>query len=139
MKDNLGIGVMINMLCSNEETVNAVKASAGKTIAALSLEEGNVLKFVFSDGSKLDVWDDGQSCCEHRYMATGDRLSDYVGAVLEGFEIKSAPCEEDQYGEHEVQFMDVRTSKGVFQMANHNEHNGYYGGFYMKAAFSEGQ
>ena len=30
---------------------------------------------------------------------------------------------------HEVQFLEVKTSKGSFTMSSHNEHNGYYGGF----------
>ena len=34
---------------------------------------------------------------------------------------------------HEIQFLDVKTDKGIFQMANNNEHNGYYGGFLIEA------
>ena len=34
---------------------------------------------------------------------------------------------------HEIQFLDVKTSKGVFQISNHNVHNGYYGGFWVIA------
>ena len=44
-------------------------------------------------------------------------------------EIREAPNEPDEYGDHEVQFLLVNTSIGTFTVASHNEHNGYYGGF----------
>ena len=66
-------------------------------------------------------------------MRTDDDLSDYQGSTLLDFELKDALNMEDKYGDHEVQFLDVKTSNGVFQMANHNEHNGYYGGFWIVA------
>jgi hypothetical protein len=129
-----GIGVMIGLLGGNEETVNAIKSSLGKKIKNVQLEADDTLKFEFQDGSSLNIRDDGQSCCEHRYMTTDDDLSEYSGATLLDFELKNAPDQEDEWGEvHEVQFLDVKTDKGVFQMANHNEHNGYYGGFWIVA------
>jgi hypothetical protein len=128
----IGLGVMIQSLGGNETTVNAVKTSRGKIIQKVSLD-GNELVFKFTDGTGLLMFDDGQSCCETRYMATSDNLEEYAGSTLLDFELKTAPSEETEYGDHEIQFLDVKTSKGVFQMANHNEHNGYYGGFYIKA------
>lgn len=130
---NLGMGAMIGLLTGNEETVNAIKSSIGKAIRRVELID-NALRFEFEDGSKLSVWDGGQSCCEERYMVTADRLDDFIGATLLGFELKEAPPESTTYGDHEVQFLDVQTSRGVFQCANHNEHNGYYGGFWIKAS-----
>lgn len=38
---------------------------------------------------------------------------------------------------HEVQFLHVKTSKGSFAVSNHNEHNGYYGGFNVEASLEE--
>jgi len=97
------------------------------------LLDGDALNFEFEDETKLKVWDGGQSCCENRYMATSDDLTEYSGAKLLDFELKNAPNVADEYGDHEVQFLDVKTDKGTFQMANHNEHNGYYGGFWIVA------
>lgn len=109
-------------------------AALGKTITALRLDdEMNELRFEFSDGTKLTLFDNGQSCCEHRYMRTDDNLDEYVGAQLMGAEIKDAPCVDDRYGVHEIQFLEVQTDRGVFTMASHNEHNGYYGGFCLVA------
>jgi len=131
---NQGMGVMLGMLGGNEETVTSIKACLNRTIEKVWLdEEENALKFKFTDGFGLKLWDGGQSCCEHRYMVSDDDLSEYDGAILLDLELKDAPEQEYEYGTHEVQFLDVKTDKGVFQMANHNEHNGYYGGFWIQA------
>jgi hypothetical protein len=129
-----GMGVMLGILGGNEETVNTVKSSLNKTIEKVWLdEETDRLNFKFTDCSGMCLFDNGQSCCESRYMATADDLTEYADAKLLDVELKDAPDQEDEYGTHEVQFLDVKTDKGVFQMANHNEHNGYYGGFWLVA------
>lgn len=130
------IGVMNGMLGGNAESVAAFAGAVGKTIAALRLGDDDALHFEFSDGSKMKLSDEGQSCCESRYMRTDDSLSEYVGAKLLGAEIKEAPDvqEDDDWNVHEVQFLEVQTDRGVFTMASHNEHNGYYGGFWIVAA-----
>lgn len=130
---------MINMLGGNEETVKIVNESVGKRIRKVWLDDGDgndlcLLRFEFDDDSTMSLYDGGQSCCEHRYMRTDDDLNEFCGAILTDLEIKDAPDQEDEWGEvHEVQFLDVKTDKGTFQMANHNEHNGYYGGFWIQA------
>lgn len=132
---HLGLGVMLGMLGGNADSVAAFTGAVGKTIAALRLGDDDALHFEFSDGSKMKLSDEGQSCCENRYMRTDDNLAEYVGAKLLGAEIKEAPNVEDEYDEeHEVQFLEVQTDRGVFTMASHNEHNGYYGGFLIRAA-----
>lgn len=126
-----GMGVMIGMLGGNEETVDAFKAAVGKEIASLEMKDDE-LHVGFTDGTAIRIYDDGQSCCESRYMRTDADLSYFVGGTLTGAEVRPAPSIEGEYGEfHEIQFLDVGTSKGVFQMATHNEHNGYYGGFWL--------
>lgn len=109
----------------------AWETAVNKPISACSLSD-NALHFVMEDGTKIKLSDEGQSCCEHRYMMTDDDLSYHVGAVLLDAEIKDAPSIEAEYDEHEVQFLEVKTSKGVISCANHNEHNGYYGGFCVR-------
>lgn len=135
MNTNLGMGVMLGMLGGNEKTVEAVKSSLGKVIKKVWLNDADsYLNFQFTDETKLSIWDGGQSCCESRYMRTDDDLKEFAGATLLDFELKDAPNISDGYVDHEVQFLDVKTDKGVFQMANHNEHNGYYGGFWIQAS-----
>src|SRR5699024_7999253 len=121
----LGITPMLKSLIGNEETVEAIKSSLNKTIEKVWLDKGkDCLKFRFEDETQIKVWDGGQCCCEHRYMVTDDELSYYSGSKLLDMELKDAPEMEDEWGVHEVQFLDIKTDKGIFQMANHNEHNG---------------
>jgi hypothetical protein len=133
---NLGMGVMLNMLGGNFSTVQAINKSIGKIIERVRVED-NKLLIRFSDGITISVWDDGQSCCEDRYMKTDDDLDEFVGATLISYELKSAPNVVDEWVEHEIQFLDVNTSNGTFQIVNHNEHNGYYGGFAVCAEILE--
>ena len=128
----LGMGVMLGFLGGNEESVKALKSCFGKEISGLTLGSDDALHFTFSDGSKVAALDDGQSCCESRYMRTDDNLEDFIGAIFVAAELKDAPDMEDEYGDHEVQFLEIMTSKGALTMASHNEHNGYYGGFNIK-------
>jgi hypothetical protein len=138
---NMGLGVMLGMLSGNKDTIEALKASVGKEIIALELvtEPENEWKedellFTFADESQLGIWDGGRSCCESRYMTTDDTLQDFVGATFDKVELRDAETQKDEYGDpHEIQFLLVTTRKGVFTVETHNEHNGYYGGFYVKA------
>lgn len=123
---------MLKYLGGNKESVAAYHAAMGKEIASVTLGNDDALHFVFTDGFKLKVSDEGQSCCESRYMRTDDDLASFVGAKLTGMELKDAPNMPYEDGDHEVQFLEVQTDRGVFTMANHNEHNGYYGGFAVR-------
>lgn len=111
-------------------------SAINKTIASVELDaEHDKLKFAFSDGTRINLFDDGQYCCEMRYMRTDDDLAYFVVAKLLGAEVKDAArIKMGEYGdEHEIQFLVVTTDRGSFSMANHNEHNGYYGGFSIVA------
>lgn len=131
----LGMGVLLGQMGGNADSVEAFTRGIGKTITALTLDEDTGLHFVFDDGYKMKLFDDGQSCCETRYMTTDDKLADFVGSQLVGAEVKDAPDRVTEYGEpHEVAFLTVTTSIGVFTCETHNEHNGYYGGFLVRAA-----
>lgn len=110
----------------------------GQPIGSIKLEDDK-LTLAFGWRGSLVLEDVGQSCCENRYMTTDDKLDEFLGATFLGFEIKDAPNEkaESEHGwssnEHEVQFLEVKTSKGSFTVKSHNEHNGYYGGFDIEA------
>ena len=131
---DLGLGVMINMLGGNEESVKAFQRGINHVISALELKD-DALHFTFDDGYRMKLSDEGQSCCESRYMRTDDDLSQYIGSMLVSAEVAPGPdTENDDYGVHEVSFLRVTTSKGVFVMSSHNEHNGYYGGFWIVAS-----
>lgn len=128
------MGVMINMLMGNDETVAAVQASIGKKITAVTLDD-NTLSIELDGSFVLKMWDNGQSCCEHRYMNSDADLASHVGETFTGAAIKNGPDVDHEYDTHEVQFLEIQTDKGSFDVVNHNEHNGYYGGFSIAATF----
>lgn len=138
----LGVGAMIQMLSSNEDSVNAFQTALGKVIKRVWLDddakEDGALCFEFDDNSGLLLFDCARSCCESRYMHTDDDLAPFVGATFLGVEIRDGPVEveDDWGGTKETQFMDVKTSKGMFQVCTYNEHNGYYGGILIQAESS---
>lgn len=125
---------MLQNMMGNAESVAAYKAAEGKTISYLGVDD-DALTIRFEDGTNLRFHDEGQSCCETRYMRSDDSGSDHVGATFIGAELADARSQEDEYGEcHEVQFLRVTTSVGVFVASSHNEHNGYYGGFCIRCS-----
>jgi len=137
---NLGIGVMLRTLGGNKESAEAFGGAIGKEIAALEIRDGegwgatNALYITFTDGNAIKLYDDGQSCCESRYMHTDDKLDDFVGATLLDAEVRDGGEEPAEYGDvKESQFLVITTSIGQFTVVNYNEHNGYYGGFAIVA------
>jgi len=127
---NLGIGAMLGWLSGNEETVKAHLKAQGKIISEIQFSE-KALILKFGDETGIKIWDDGQSCCEYRYMTTNDDLPYFVGSKFLNAELRNAPEYEDDCGVHEVQFLLINTDKGTFTIESHNEHNGYYGGFWI--------
>lgn len=105
----------------------------GKKIIDMRLD-ANTLKIDLAGGLTIELFDDGQDCCESRYMTCdGDELSYFTGAELRGFSLRSADVDVSSYDVHEIEFLVVNTDRGEQVFANHNEHNGYYGGFAIKA------
>lgn len=129
----LGLGVMINMLSGNQESRIAMQAAIGKKIKSLELKD-NELIIRFMEGNGIILRDDGQSCCERRYMVIDDDLNSFKGSTIQGVEVRDAPSEGGEDDVHEVQFLVVITDNGNITAANHNEHNGYYGGFSITAS-----
>ncbi|NJK88113.1 MAG: hypothetical protein HC923_01110 [Myxococcales bacterium] len=126
-----GFGVMIDRLCGHHKKDAARLTDAiGKVIQKVWTDD-HALILEFEDGSGLGFSDEGQSCCEARYMSTDDDLAYFAGSTLQGAELREGP---DMPGreEHNTQFLLVATSKGVFTVVNHVEHNGYYGGFAIR-------
>lgn len=132
MSDHLGVGVMLGMPSGNESSVKAFKGAMGKSIVSLELVADVGLVFAFDDGSKIKLFDNDQSCCEDRYMTTDDQLDYFVGGKLLTAEVREGSTAEGEWGDkHEIAFLVVTTTKGVFTVETHNEHNGYYGGFWV--------
>lgn len=130
---------MLNMLMGNEETVSAITQSLNKKIIEVK-QDWDYLFFKFEDNTTLKIWDDGQSCCEHRYMVCDDDLTAFAGAIFKNIEVldvEGVPPKDDYDEPHEIQILRVVTDKGDFRCSNHNEHNGYYGGFSIAAQLGD--
>jgi len=124
-----GFGVNLRRLMGDNGAKQFL-ACKDKKITAVSLES-ETLRIEVEGGLWVSFTDDGQSCCESRYMVCDDDLPSFVGSTLLDASLDSADLAEAEYGDHEIQFLRVKTSTGMISVANHNEHNGYYGGFYI--------
>lgn len=95
------------------------------------------LRLILANGLELFIFDDGQSCCEARWITCDDDVKDLIGAVITQINVRTAPNygeadDEDNYDIndiHECTFVILETNRGPFTMTTHNQHNGYYGGF----------
>lgn len=119
MKKNLG------KIKSIEEVIGLVRSSIGYDGYRVETNTTVVLVLI----------DNGQSCCETwGYFSSEDNLQEYVGAELSEIQLTDkalnyTKVEESGYYEEGggIQFVDFYTSRGVFQLAVYNAHNGYYG------------
>lgn len=125
---------MINMLggIGINETKQALIDSVGKKIIAISQDDSRI-RLTFEDKTNLILWDDGQSCCESRYITCDDDLPKFVNSIFRDLEVVNMPSIEVEYTVHEAQALNIHTSVGIIQCVTHNEHNGYYGGFWIRA------
>lgn len=99
-----------------------------QVILSVSMTEEHI-DLRLSGNKTIRLVDNGQSCCASRYMRTDDDIQALVGSTLERLEIKDGPDLLDGIECHEQQFLEIGTNRGFITIANHNEHNGYYGGF----------
>ena len=130
---------MIDVCNLEGKSAEAFLKVVGEKIMGIKLED-DMLFISFGSQGTLKISDEGQSCCEHRYITTDDKLEDYVGGNLLNIEVKPVPIPllDDGEGEsHDIEFVEVSTSKGAFVLVTHNEHNGYYGGFFVCAKYEE--
>ena len=100
----------------------------GKTIKSAEVDEERLL-ITFDDGVTIKLWDDGQSCCECRYITCDDIAGDLVGGKLVEIFTKECNDFENEEEDHEAVFITIKTDLTAITMTTHNEHNGYYGGF----------
>lgn len=130
----LGIGAMLHALSGGSE-INPEQFEGFKVTAAKMTDE----KLYLTLETTIAVFDNGQSCCESRYMTTDDDIRTLIGHELRRIESKpGGKLQVDaSYGEHETAFVEVGTDVGFVTIVNHNEHNGYYGGFGLTVAFED--
>lgn len=103
----------------------------GKKIANANFTDNEFI-IRFEDGTKIKIFDGGQSCCEHRYMTCDDNTHSLKGKILVAIEEKCVENSDSESESHDIVFLDIKTNDNVVQFATHNEHNGYYGGFLLE-------
>lgn len=112
------------------ENLELLEPHIGQPLAGIELTEHILYLKIEGRPNRLALHDNGQDCCEHRYMTTDDDLSYYVGSKLLSVHVAEGPELTDGVDDcHDTQFLIVTTAKGAFTIVSHNEHNGYYGGF----------
>jgi hypothetical protein len=101
----------------------------GRKIKRAEIDEDR-LKIEFVDGVIIHLWDNGQTCCEVRYVSCDDDVDDLIGGKLVKIESKESVERADFEGElHEMIFIEVATDKASITLCTHNVHDGRYGGF----------
>lgn len=104
-----------------------------KIVKAEILNEA--LHLTFAGGTEIKIWDGGQDCCESRYLTTDDTVTDLVGKTLWYVDLKEAGIDNEEEDHcHEIVFVEIGTDDGHITLVNHNEHNGFYGGFSLMIA-----
>ena len=129
---------MIEVCNLDHASIGSFMKVVGKKIMGIELKDDR-LTLLFGSHGRLVISDEGQSCCERRYMTTDDKLEDYVGGNLLNIQTKPVPIptlDNDSGEVHDIEFVEVSTTKGSFVLVTHNEHNGYYGGFCVAARHS---
>lgn len=135
----LGVGVMLQWLSGGSEhdaseyygrKIKDAQFKKGKPGTINDAEEEDKIILTFEDGVTIKVFDNGQTCCEARYMTTDDDITRLVGKTLTGITVKDATDRSVEWIESELCFLEIMTDDGLpVTFATHNEHNGYYGGF----------
>lgn len=100
----------------------------GREIIGASFDEYEVI-LEFDTKEKLRIRDDGQQCCEDRYMRTDDNIEDLIGCKLRNIEAREA---HESEADHEVVFLVIQADHEEVSISTHNEHNGFYSGFELE-------
>lgn len=84
----------------------------------------DAIHLTFPDGDEAVIWDDGQCCCESRWMTTDDDLTVLIGGTILAIETRDGPDADE-----DTEFLEIRSTTGFVTAVTHNDHNGYYGEF----------
>ena len=126
-----GVGIKAHMLYGPmAETEMLIPVGKRIVKAEIVVDDMHKLRLDFEDGTAIVMYDDGQACCEQRYMSTDDDIQSLVGALL----VRIDQCD-TRYGDRSAEeildcsFVEIGTDKGFITLVNYNSHNGYYGDF----------
>lgn len=120
-----------NNLLDNDQLRPYVAKTTQSIVFGQDDNERDRIALFFKDGTRLDMYDDGQSCCEVRYITTGHDLKIEPAGLL-SIELRNVIALSNASEEHEIVFLHVITDRETIVFETHNEHNGYYGGFNVR-------
>lgn len=112
----------------SEDAQALIASFANQPIKALSISDDEIM-LTFEGAKGLIFWDEGQQCCERRFMRTDDDLDQFKDARFIGAELLDGPTTTKEDLVCDIQFLVIKTDRGNITMSSHNEHNGYYSGF----------
>lgn len=124
---NMGMGAMLHLLGGGSD--KDPSDYYGRTITNAEIDDERMI-IELDSKTRIKIFDDGQSCCESRYITCDDDVKDLIGGKLTKIESSEGDEDDGEYGEvHEWVFIEIATDKDHIKFCTHNEHNGYYGGF----------
>lgn len=87
-----GIGAMIHILSGGSDH-DPSEYYGNKIVAARLDKEADPerVEIVFDGGKTIHIWDNGQSCCESRYITCDDDWAVLIGGKLLAIETKPGP------------------------------------------------
>jgi hypothetical protein len=94
---------------------------------------GVIIKMLGGSRETVETIQSMINSCETRWMHTDDDLSVFVGSHFISAEVRDGPEKRSGWVDIESQFLLITTDLGTATIVNYNEHNGYYGGFWMAA------
>src|SRR6185312_7899172 len=98
----MGIGAMLHALGGGSK--HDPKEFFGRTVCGAEIIDDR-LRLTLDGGEQIEIWDDGQSCCENRWLTCDDDLKSLCGHTLARIDTKSGPNESSEWGDHEVCFV----------------------------------
>lgn len=147
------LGKIISIEEVNDFEIQAMNRKDDSKSLGMSQMMERLMGYQSMDGYRVEtdletyhvLIDNGQSCCESwGYFSSEDDLNQFLNSTLLEIELTDTALnkqklEDSDYYEEEggIQFVDFKTSVGVFQLAVYNGHNGYYGHGIIVAKGSE--
>lgn len=125
---------------------NSIEWAEGLKIKSIEIESAQIendrgddpanigLSICFADSEDVLFIKDLDDRLSNRYMVCCDDLEHFFGAEFRSAEVRLGPTvTEPLEGVNESEFLIINTSLGQITCVNYNEHNGYYGGFEVRA------
>lgn len=103
-------------------------------IKHMFIDNGSNFVIIFDDETYLCL-KTKLKCCEDRFFQSDDDFDYFIGASYISWCEKDVFIEKTNASVHEIQFIEIATNRGTFQIKNYNIHTGAYSGFNVETYF----